>query len=1568
MIDDSLPPSSSDDAGDADPHDPTNATGEPVARDQGGDDDPFATLDSSDAFGPFPRPGAADDPFATPRATDADRQIPHPRTDDDPFAKLDSSDAFGPLSGPGADDDPFAKLDSADAFGPLQPNHGGPPIAPLYSAGGGEAAGGAPASAAIDAGSPHDGDADDPTQPPPVPPSSPPPADPPAAGGSDGPPPGPPSRRASDDANVRWNRWLELSVQRPVGVGMIVAAVVVFGTVAFSRLPMALMPDMTYPTLTIRTEYATASPEVVEDEVSRPLEEALGSVPGLVRKSSISRSEQSEVELEFQWGTNMDLATQEVRQKLDRAGVAREADPPLVLHYDPALEPMLRIALTADDALMRTLAERSAAELSAEFGLTEFEPESWQAQVAALRLLRQVAEFDLKPELEKIAGVAAVSVAGGIEPLVRVSLREGELAARQVSLQEIAAVLAAQNLERATGIIQEGQRDYLVRVMNRFRSIEEIRQLEVRPNLPLGQIAEVTLDVEDPEVLTRANGRASVELEIQKEASANMVTVARDVWRALYGTDRVIVDENGIATRADTGRPAWEAARARRGAAFTPPPALERVVTAAQLTGDGGGGRRRRMMGGGGGQPAVEEVVLYALLPEGVEVAVLTDQSFFIEDSLNEVQTSAIFGGVLAVFILYAFLRNFRRTLIITVAIPISVVATFAPMAGFGVSLNIMSLGGLALGLGMLVDSAVVVLESISRCVDEGDSVARAAVRGVSEVAGAIVASTLTTICVFLPVVFVEGIAGQIFKHQALTVVFSLSFSLLVALFVIPTLAARRLEFARALGSASPLSDLFGMRFFGSWKRAVLQFPLTISTPLLRLWGVDPARVFPKLAAIGEADVTPHPQLDPQFGAGEPAGFAATVGAVVAQPTPEIEVAPAGGQPRSELLASLKFVALLPVRVALTPFALLLAPFLVMLQGVELFSTTGLELFYRVGLACGTVFMLGMRLFATVFGAAAMALLYLPLKAFQGATAALDAAYPRALRGVLAHRPVVLSAALLLFALATLLGPWFVPGDTLNLGFFSIPFGEVKRGISGITESAGVEPIGEELIPKLRQGEFTVEITNADGMPIETTDAILRQLEAALQRSSSFDAVERYTVSVGESRAAGGDRRRGENLARLTVLLKRGATPDDEAAVHDAILDFKARSTDLGDIEFSEPTLFTLRTPLEVEVRGRDLDELRRIGTELEAAMRDLTLADGTPVLGNVRTNIRRGNPEIHIRFDREVLQTYDLQPQQAAETLRRKIFGEAATSFTFNDRRIDIQVELARADRQTLASILDLTLDSGNQLSLRDATLSANGSFEHKEGPAEIRRIGNQRAIVISGEPAVGVSLSEAQGNVRAHYSQLQLPDGVSVALSGQTEEMQRSFGSLVLAVMLAIFLVYIVMAVQFESFVQPFIIMFTVPLAFIGVNIALWIFGMPVSIVVYIGIVMLVGIVVNNAIVLVDRINYNRTRGMALADAVIDGARVRLRPILITTLTTVLGLIPLTGLLSNVLQQTGLGGANEGAEIRAPMAVAVIAGLLSSTLLTLFVVPVIYSFFAKEKLVLAPADGPVVNGTKLK
>lgn len=1099
--------------------------------------------------------------------------------------------------------------------------------------------------------------------------------------------------------------FIEVCTRRPVAITMLTFAVLLFGMVSMSRLPVTLLPDLSYPTLTIRTELPGAAPTEVETLVTKPVEETLGVIKGVRQVRSVSRAGQSDVTLEFNWGTGMDYAVLDVREKLDALQLPKEAVRPIVLRFDPSQDPILRLglALKHDDAKAAPLADD-----------------------ATLKRLRRVAEDLVQKPLEGVDGVAAVKISGGLEDEVQVLVDLKKLSQLNVGLQQISERLQAENANISGGRVDQGAASYLVRTLNQFQSLDELADtiLLVRDgrNIQVKDVAEVRPGHREREAIIRIDGGEAVEIALYKEGDSNTVEIADGVKRN-----------------------------------------LEQLQTS---------------------------------LPADLELKTLYDQSIFIRQATDEVLKSALEGGVLAILVLYLFLRSSTITAIIATAIPVSVIATFNLMYAWDLSLNIMSLGGIALAIGLIVDDAIVVLENIFRKQEEGLPLAEAAVTGTREVAGAVVASTLTTVAVFFPMVFVQGIAGQLFADQALVVSGSLMFSLVVSMTLTPMLVARA-GHRREVPPAAPL-----------WQPGE-EASLAASRSYR----------FYRVLRVPEREALRWAQHHRQLRLGW-----------------------------SHLrIALFEWLPMLLLRVLGLTFAAL-------------------------------AWLLGriMRPLANLWSAG---------------YDRLERRYRGLLDWALDHRAAVLVTAALMFAGALLL----------------------------------LTRIGVELIPPFNQGEFRAELLLPPGTPLEKSDQVLREVAQGVRGHQALSAS--YTVAGTGNRFDANAESGGENFGTVNLVLAPTAYAEEGALMDQLrqVLEGRPGIT----YKFARPTLFTLKTPLEVEIAGYDLEALSRVSESLRRAMQS------SDRFTEVQTSLMPGHPELQVVFDQERAAALGLNTAELAQRVSRAVQGQVATRYRLADREIDVLVRAREGDRESLAAVRDLVV---NPESARPITLSSVAEVQLRSGPAEIRRASQQRVVTVSANFAYG-NLGEAVEELEGLLAKVPMPSGTGATVAGQSEEMEVSFNSLQLALGLAIFLVYLVMASQFESLVHPFVIMFSVPLALIGAVLALWLTDSVINVVALIGMVMLIGIVVKNGIILIDLVNRLREQGYSQRAAILEAGPKRLRPILMTTLTAVLGLVPMAM------------GAGEGAEVRAPMAITVIGGLTVSTLLTLVVIPVLYTLMDRER-----------------
>jgi HAE1 family hydrophobic/amphiphilic exporter-1 len=1017
------------------------------------------------------------------------------------------------------------------------------------------------------------------------------------------------------------------AIHRPVSMFMISAVIVLLGSISLIRLPVDLMPDVSFPSLTVRVSYPGVGPREIEQTITRPIEQAMAAVAGLEQLNSNSNEGSSSVRLNFAYGTDLNIAADDVRSRLDRVRgrLPEDADPPVLFKFDATQFPIVWLGVEGD-----------------------------MSDVA----LRELAENDLARRLERVPGVASADVSGGRRRQIRIELSKEKITALDLSVDRVINLLRTENQNIPLGEIDEGDMTFLLRSPGQFTNLDDIRNLVVvtKAGVPvyMRDIAEVRDTTEDVRSVVRVNGKPGVRLQVRKQSGENTVEVAR-------------------AVRAE----------------------MDRI--------------NREM--------------------QGIKLTITNDSSVFIEQSIGSVREAVMLGSVLVIVIIFGFLRSWRSTLIICTSIPISIIGTFALLYFAGFTLNTMTFGGLALGVGMIVDASIVVLENTQRHMEMGKSRVQAAIDGSEEIWSAILASTLTHVAVFVPLFFLAGVSSILFKQLSIVVIFSLSMSLFVAVTLVPVLCSKLMS--------------------------------------------------PPVHADQRKGVT------------------------------------------------------------------------------------------------GALYSWSER-------------------ALDG----LDNGYRRLLELALHHRPTVLAAGAGLFVLAIL----------------SMPL------------------LTYELLPQTDEGEVTVDAELAVGTRIERTQAVLLQLEDMVRKNVP-EAVTIITSGGGGGMGGpggGGSTHRGNINIRLTPRSERDRSNDEIAQVLRRQLSglpgviVRARPSG-GNWVLSRVLGGGSDSRVALEIRGDDLQDSRRLAIEARDLMRSV------PGIADVRLGREEGRPELAVRVDRDKAAALGLTVSGVANTIRTNVAGTQAAYYRERGLEYPIIVRLREEDRSRVLDVDSLLVSTPSGQVVQAKNLMR---VEPESGPVEIERKNQERVSRVNAE--LETTLSEAVEGVQARLNELRIPRDFSVGFGAEVEEQTRAFRQLQLLLILAIVLVYAVMASQYESFRDPFIIMFSIPLAAIGVVGGLVLTNTAFSLQAYIGVIMLAGIVVSNAILLVDYTNTLRHRdSVPLREAVVRAGRTRLRPILMTTLTTVLGLVPMA---------LGLG---EGAELQAPLARVVIFGLTASTIITLVFVPCMYTLF---------------------
>ncbi|HSF14313.1 MAG TPA: efflux RND transporter permease subunit [Vicinamibacteria bacterium] len=1028
------------------------------------------------------------------------------------------------------------------------------------------------------------------------------------------------------------------AIRRPITVTMVCSVAILLGGISFTLLPVDLMPDVEFPTITVVTEYPGVAPEEMETLVTRPIERSISSAPGVEEITATSSEGQSRVQVRFEWGTNLDEAANEIRTRVDRLRntLPEDAEPPSLFKFDVSQFPILFMAVSGDR-----------------------DPKD----------LRQFIEDQILYRLERVPGVAAADVRGGLRREIHVDLSLERLRGYSLSIRDVVNVLRRENLNEPVGPVEEGDFELLLRTQGEFQTVEQIQNivLTVHDGVPVyvKDVARVEDSHEEIRDVVRVDGRPGIRLSVRKQAGANTVTVARAVKAELERINRDYPD-----------------------------------ITATPIM----------------------------------------DQSEFIEQSIRNVRDAAISGSILAVLVLFVFLRNIRSTFVIAASIPIAVISTFALMYFNGFTLNTMSFGGLALGVGMLVDNAIVVLENVFRHRESGRSRYDSAVEGTNEVSSAIVASTLTTIAVFVPLVFLTGMSGIMFQQLAYVIAFALFSSLVVALTVIPVLCSKYLR-------------------------------------------------------VAEPDANRHPILQ--------------------------------------------------------------------------------RIVHRSGE------------FLT----------------------ALDAEYQGLIRWALGHRRSVAWGTGLLLAGSLLLAPM----------------------------------VGFELMPETDEGEVRLTLELPAGTRVEVTEAVALEVESMVLRE--VPEAEHVLTEVG----GGGWRESSTHRANIRIQLVDQTQRDRSTQeIANALRPHLVKRPGVLAFARASGGMFLMRMGrggedrISVEIRGHDM----QIANELALQVKEIV--ENVPGVTDAQVSRREGMPEMLVTVDRDKAATMGLNVSDLADALRTTVGGRIASMFRQAGNEYNILVRLQEEDRRDLASVEQVPMYTPVG---QTVPVSSLVRMQRREGPVNIERKDQERIVTVTANFA-SRDLGSIMGDIESGIRNLTLPPEFTILFGGEYEEQQKAFRGLMLCLVLAVILVYMVMAAQFESLRDPLVILFSIPLAAIGVILMLFLTDTTFNIQAFIGAIMLAGIVVNNAIVLVDYTNLLRRRdGLPLRQAVELAGRRRLRPILMTTLTTVLAMIPMA---------LGIG---EGAEVQAPMARVVIGGLSVSTLITLILIPTLYTTveerIAEEQQSEEPATG---------
>ena len=1032
-------------------------------------------------------------------------------------------------------------------------------------------------------------------------------------------------------------RLSEISVRRPVTTFMFMLIAILLGVVSITRLPVDLYPEIEVPVAIVSVDYSGAAPEEIESLITIPLEQTLSTVGNLKDIFSYSREGNSLVVVQLEYGTNMDMASLEIREKVDliKGFLPDGSSSPMVLKIDPNAFPIMQISVSGNMDFVQ---------------------------------MQQTVENELSSRLERIDGVASVSSFGGIEQEVKIGLNQSRLKGYGLTLSQVQGLIRGENLNLPGGRVNKGDQELLVRVFGEFRSLEDFKNMPISTPtgevLRLQDIAEVSLGYKEGKTISRLNGSDNITLSVTKQSVANTVRVAQRV--------------NAEITKLQNEYP-------------------------------------------------------------DLNIIVALDLAEFINDSIRNVTLNAIMGSLLAILVLFLFLRNLRSTIIVGIAIPVSIIATFALMFFGNITINLISLGGLALGIGMLVDNAIVVLENIYRHREEGKSRIESAILGAKEVSMAVTASTATTIAVFLPIVFVEGFTSIIFKQLAFAVTFSLLASLVMALTVVPMLSSKILRIEKDLNIKK--------------RRGPITRLLDLFTKLIEF----------------------------------------------------------------------------------------------LIKG-----------------------------------------------------------YTSILKKAIKHRAITVVIAIVIFVSSLVL----------------------------------VGMVGGEFFPAMDEGTFRVSIDAPFGTSLAKLDGIVKEIETIMNEVPELD---RVLTQIG-----GGEQFSRTNDNRATVTGTLVSQNDRVRTTKEIVEELRDKTVHITGVDISIQETSSMNMggggyPIEIEVRGDDIEVLRHISNDF------LEIFKQVPGTADLSTDTEDGEPEARVVINREVAIYYGITAYDINNSLKAALDGVKATTIKLSGKEVDVRIQMDQTVKESIPNMLQILIPTRMGGSV---PLGQIATIEYGNSPSQIFRENQVRTLTIFSR-LEGRDLRSVTNDMQKALEGYNLPPGYSYSFGGEQQEMAEAFGGLGLALILSVLLVYMILASQFESLIHPFTIMFSVPFAFTGAFLSLFITQKALSVPAFIGMIMLAGIVVNNAIVLVDYINQLRKAGMNREEAVVDAVAVRFRPISMTTLTTVLALFPLA---------LGLG---EGAETQAPLAVVVIGGLTFSTLLTMVLIPILYTLFddLKEKIKRAIKRKPTQN-----
>lgn len=1071
------------------------------------------------------------------------------------------------------------------------------------------------------------------------------------------------------------------SVSRPVTTAMFFLGIALLGIISFTQISVNFLPPIEIPELFIETDFNNASAAEVEKVVTKPIESTISTVDGVKRISSVSRDGRSLITLELSWGTNVNYAMLEAREKLDeiRSALPENVERPTIYKIDPSTESIMTLAVNfsnADSANILNSQSSNQNDYGNQPNFPDNPVSSGSTYNTALAQLKEFSETVIKKKFEQLGGVSQAVVSGGVQREIEVKGDPLKLQSFGLNFDDVINALKNSNMNLEGGNIQEGVFRYPLRTVGEFSSIHDISTVPVTINnrsVPLNEIASVNQVFAEREGLTRVNGKEAIIIYIKKDANSNTINISKSVRAAVE-----------------------------------------------QLNRD---------------------------YPQ-THISVIFDQSEFIKKSISDIEQAIIYGALLALLILFLFLRNPKYPLLVGAVTPFSILSTIILMYFFGISFNIISLTGLALGIGMIGDNAIIIVENFSRLREQGSTIIEAVIGGSKEINLSVSASTFTNVAIFLPVIFVRGIAQKLFLDMGLTMTFSLLASLLVSVTLVPSFLAKMKQRESESTFHGERKIIFASRFLNS--------------------------------------------------------------------------------------------VLTPIKINYE-------------RGKQLYLS-----FLRYSITNS--------------------------------------------------KPILLGTFVLII---------------------------ISSGTAFLIKS--------EEAPDIDQSGFVVELTLPPSSTVEAVSTVSSKIESLLLSMPQIgDVVADIGISSKEDYFK--ILNASTNKAGIECRVKQGYK------VKNIIALFRKKLNKLSPLlnEYSANVLITKpsttfekilqskKNDIDIEISGKDIETAYQIAGIVESRLKKISYLTDVG-LGSESAGLTN---QIILKINDEKIQSYNIPVSKIMDEISGLFQKKVATYYNDFDKKIAIRV-IPASDNSAfnqganyINSLLNYGIRKDNNTASPSIPLRELVSVEEKKDYTSIAHEDQQRVVVLHANVNTA-GLFEAANGIKKALNTINLPQGFQIKVGGKIEDIDSMFNSLLIIILLSLFLVYVILASQYESIIYPLVILTTSPLALVGSFISMFAFGQSYNLMSIIGIVIMLGAIDNDAVIAVDLITSNRRHGMPLTDAILDGMKKRFRPIVMTTVATIIGMIPL------------ILGFGTGLELAAAISYPIIGGLIGSTIFTLFLIPVLYKYF---------------------